>query len=104
MSNRNLVSISIALLFPFALWSQKNPIELGTVHWLRSMEEAQAKSKKENKIILILFQEIPGCQTCQQYGSEVLSNPLIAETIETYFVPLAIYNNLGGADAEVLQR
>ncbi len=92
------------LLLPLVSIAQKNPVELGDVHWLRSMEEAQAQSKKDNKIILILFQEIPGCQTCQQYGTEVLSNPLIAETIETYFVPLAIYNNKGGADAEVLKR
>jgi len=99
-----LFKLILFLLLPLVSIAQKNPVELGDVHWLRSMEEAQAQSKKDNKIILILFQEIPGCQTCQQYGTEVLSNPLIAETIETYFVPLAIYNNKGGADAEVLKR
>ena len=111
MVNHNVNNILIKrlytffiLLFPLISGAQKNPIELGDVHWMRSMEEAQAKSKSENKIILILFQEIPGCQTCQQYGTEVLSHPLIAETIENYFVPLAIYNNKGGEDAEVLKR
>lgn len=92
------------LLLPPGLGAQKNPVELGDVHWLRSMEEAQAKSKAENKIILILFQEIPGCETCRNYGHEVLTNPLIVETIETYFIPLAIYNNKGGADEVVLKK
>ncbi|MBK9983541.1 MAG: thioredoxin family protein [Saprospiraceae bacterium] len=81
-----------------------NPTELGDVHWLRSMEEAQSRSKAEKKPILIVFQEIPGCITCRTYGKEVLSHPLIVEAIETYFVPLAIYNNKQGADAEILQR
>jgi hypothetical protein len=92
------------LLIPFQIIAQSNPIELGDVHWLRSMEEAQVKSKKEGKPILILFQEIPGCQTCRNYGSQVLTNPLLVEAIETYFIPLAIYNNKGGADAEILKR
>jgi hypothetical protein len=84
--------------------SPGNPVELGDVHWLRSMDEAQTRSKNECKPILILFQEIPGCITCRSYGSDVLSRPLIVEAIETYFIPLAIYNNKGGQDAEVLQR
>ena len=89
---------------PIFLSAQTNPIELGTVHWLRSMSEAQVKSKAENKPILILFQEIPGCQTCRNYGSEVLTHPLIVEAIETHFIPLAIHNNKGGDDATVLNR
>ena len=80
------------------------PVELGKVKWLRSMEEAMAQSQKQCKPILILFQEIPGCQTCRQYGSEVLSHPLIVESIETNFIPLAIYNNKGGYDAEILKK
>lgn len=92
------------LLFPLFLIAQNNPIELGNVYWLRSMEEAQVKSKKEGKPILILFQEIPGCHTCKSYGSEVLTHPLLVEAIETYFIPLAIHNNKGGQDAEVLKR
>ena len=80
-----------------------NPVELGKVKWLRSYEEAIAQSKKECKPILILFQEVPGCGTCQKYGNEVLSHPLLVEAIETHFVPLAIFNNKGGADAEVLR-
>jgi thioredoxin family protein len=78
------------------------PKELGTVHWLRDIKEATNLSEKEKKPILLLFQEVPGCATCRNYGHDVLSHPLIVETIETYFVPLAIYNNKEGKDREVL--
>lgn len=81
-----------------------NPVELGAVHWLRDFDEAQARSRTECKPILILFQEVPGCQTCRTYGSEVLSHPLIVEAMETYFIPLAIYNNKGGHDGDVLKK
>lgn len=81
-----------------------NPVELGDVHWLRSMDEAVERSRKENKPILILFQEVPGCQTCKNYGSQILTQPLIVEAIETHFIPLAIFNNKGGHDAEILRR
>jgi len=84
--------------------SQINPVELGDVHWLRSYDEAQMRSKKEGKPILILFQEIPGCETCRNYGSDVLTHPLLVEAIETEFVPLAIHNNKGGHDGEILKR
>jgi hypothetical protein len=94
----------ILFLFPFILHAQNNPIELGDVHWLRSWDEAEAKSKKEGKPILLLFQEIPGCETCRNYGSDVLTHPLIVEAAETEFIPLAIQNNKGGHDAEVLKR
>src|SRR6187551_2627078 len=96
--------VILAVLFPFFLAAQNNPIELGDVHWLRSFEEAQIKSKKEGKPILILFQEIPGCQTCKNYGSEVLTHPLLVEAVETHFIPLAIHNNKSGKDAEVLKQ
>jgi hypothetical protein len=51
----------------------------------------------------VLFQEVPGCLTCRNYGREVLSHPLIVEAIETLFVPAAIYNNKSGKDAAVLR-
>jgi len=83
--------------------NSRQPIELGKVTWLRHMDEAVAKSKKEAKPILILFQEVPGCMTCQRYGTLTLSYPLIVEAIETHFIPLAIYNNKKGQDAEILK-
>jgi len=81
----------------------QTPIELGEVKWLRDIRQAIAISKQNGKPILILFQEIPGCATCQRYGSEVLSHPLIVEGIEQEFIPLAIHNNKGGEDARILK-
>lgn len=79
------------------------PVELGKVQWYRDFDTALAKAKKMQKPIFLLFQEVPGCGTCQRYGKNVLSHPLIVEAIEDYFVPVVIYNNKGGADAEVLK-
>ncbi|MEZ4897573.1 MAG: VPGUxxT family thioredoxin-like (seleno)protein, type 2 [Saprospiraceae bacterium] len=95
------------LLFTFLLsgsiFSQKQPVELGDVHWVRDYDQALRQSEQLGKPVLILFQEIPGCATCQRFGQEVLSHPLLVEAIEQFFVPLAIYNNRPGKDAEVLQ-
>jgi len=38
----------------------KQPVELGKVDWGRDLDEAVAKSKKSNKPIALLFQEVPG--------------------------------------------
>ena len=80
------------------------PTELGLVHWERDFDAALARSEATEKPIFILFQEVPGCSNCTRYGREILSHPLLVESIETDFVPLAIYNNRGGADAAVLER
>ena len=80
------------------------PIELGLVHWERDYDTALARAQTEGKPVFVLFQEVPGCGNCTRYGEELLSHPLIVESIETDFVPLAIFNNRGGADAEVLER
>lgn len=78
------------------------PVELGQVDWIRNFETATIKAKKENKPLLVLFQEVPGCSTSSSYGKNVLSHPQIVEAIETLFVPVAIYNNHGGEDEKVL--
>jgi len=96
--------ILLLILLPVMMAAQNNPVELGDVTWLRSFDQAQARSKEEGKPILILFQEIPGCETCKNYGNNVLTQPLIVEAIETEFIPLAIHNNKGGHDAEILRR
>jgi hypothetical protein len=77
-------------------------IELGQVNWMRNLDQAIAKSKSEQKPIFILFQEVPGCATCRNYGHQVLSHPLVVEAIETLFIPVAIFNNKKGKDAETL--
>ena len=79
-----------------------NPEELGTVQWIRDFDQGIAEARKQDKPIFILFQEVPGCLTCRNYGKQVLSHPLVAEAIESLFIPVAIYNNKGGADAKVL--
>lgn len=81
-----------------------SPPELGGVEWLREYEDAVAVSRDSGKPILMLFQEIPGCQTCVNFGQRPLSHPLIIEAIQQEFVPLAIHNNKPGRDAEILAK
>lgn len=82
----------------------QNPVELGTVKWQRDIRQATSLAKQKGKPVFILFQEIPGCITCQRYGTEVLSHPLIVDGLEQDFIPLAIHNNKGGEDARVLKQ
>ena len=78
--------------------------ELGKVSWYRDYDMAVQQAKKQDKPILILFQEVPGCATCRNYGHNVLSNPLMTEAIENEFIPLAIFNNKKGKDLEILRK
>jgi len=78
-------------------------VELGDVTWERDFEKGLAQSKAVDKPVFLLFQEVPGCSTCRNYGSNVLTHPQIVEAIETLFVPVAIFNNKGGKDAAVLK-
>ena len=79
-------------------------IEAGKVNWGRDLNAALSSCQQTGKPVFALFQEIPGCAGCQQFGKEVLSHPLIVEAIETAFTPLLIHNNKGGEDAKMLQR
>ena len=102
---QQLKLIILAGLFfvsPDLMAGDGNPKELGKVNWLRNFEEGISQSAQENKPVFLLFQEVPGCSTCQNYGKNVLSHPLIVEAIESLFVPVAIFNNKRGADAKVL--
>ncbi len=80
------------------------PIEVGTVRWLRELSDALTHAADSQRPIFALFQEVPGCAGCQQFGAEVLSDPVLVDAIETEFVPLLIHNNTGGRDAEVLAQ
>ncbi len=80
------------------------PIEVGTVSWGRELNDALDESSRSGKPVFALFQEVPGCSGCKQFGAEVLSNPVIVDAIEEAFVPLLIHNNTGGRDAEVLAQ
>ena len=87
----------------FTKIENSNHEELGKVKWERDFEKGLAKSKVEKKPVFLLFQEVPGCSTCRNYGNNVLSHPQIVEAIETLFVPVAIFNNKKGKDAAVLK-
>ncbi|CAN5659856.1 hypothetical protein BH11VER1_BH11VER1_36560 [soil metagenome] len=80
------------------------PEEAGRVSWGRDLDAALLSSKQTGKPVFALFQEIPGCAGCKQFGRDVLSNPLLVSAIETDFTPLLIHNNKPGKDAEVLQH
>jgi len=79
------------------------PRELGKISWGRDFDYTLKAAARKNKPVLVLFDEVPGCQTCVSYGQLVLSHPLIVEAIETLFEPVAVYNNVNGFDAEVLK-
>lgn len=105
----SLCTVVLVLATQFSVAQQKTnpksqPEELGTVSWYRNYNEAITQAAKANKSVLILFQEIPGCATCRNYGEEVLSDPLLTEMIQNEFIPLAIYNNKSGPDKEILKK
>jgi hypothetical protein len=78
--------------------------ELGEVAWLRDHDRGLAVAAGESKPVMLLFQEIPGCSTCVRFGQDVLTHPLMVELIADRFVPVAIFNNRPGADADILRR
>ena len=80
------------------------PEEAGTVAWGRDLNAALTACKQAGRPVFALFQEIPGCAGCKQFGRDVLSNPLVVAAIESAFTPLLIHNNKSGRDAEVMQR
>ena len=81
----------------------EQPAELGLVEWERGFDQAVERAKRDEKPVFVLFQEVPGCSTCVGFGSTVLSNRLLVDAIENEFVPVAIFNNRGGEDGEVLR-
>ena len=84
--------------------SPQNPVAVGKVTWGRDYEAALASSKTSGKPLFVLFQEVPGCAGCQQFGRDVLSNPKLVKAIQENFTPLLIHNNAQGKDAEILTK
>ncbi len=79
--------------------------EIGQVRWGRDLDAALAQSDASGKPVLVLFQEVPGCAGCQDFGREVLSDPLLVEAIETEFLPVVVYNNRSsGPDPALMKR
>ena len=91
-------------ILTFSSGSYGSPVEIGKVNWGRDLEEGMARSEKEDKPIFLLFQEVPGCAGCKEFGREVLSHPQLVEAIENEFVPVVVFNNQPGKDAEILKR
>jgi hypothetical protein len=81
-----------------------SPIEVGDVSWGRDLDAALALSRQSGKPVFALFQEVPGCAGCQQFGKEVLSHPVLVDAIMSEFTPLLIHNNGSGKDAAALKR
>ena len=81
-----------------------NPEAVGTVKWERDYDSAVAAAKTTGKPVFALFQEVPGCAGCRQFGRDVLSDPSVVKMIQENFVPLLIHNNHPGKDAEILAR
>ena len=50
-------ALSLLGLFPTPT---DQPIELGRVRFLRSVDEGLARADREEKPVLLLFQEVPG--------------------------------------------
>ena len=84
--------------------TEQNPTAVGKVKWERDYPTATKQARETGKPIFLLFQEVPGCSGCQQFGKDVLSDAKIVMAIEQNFVPLLIHNNNSGADAAVLKR
>ncbi|MGI9536626.1 MAG: VPGUxxT family thioredoxin-like (seleno)protein, type 2 [Desulfocapsaceae bacterium] len=98
------------IFFIGAVWTgaastEDNPIEVGEVNWQRDYEAALGRSRESGKPVLLFFQEVPGCIGCQNFGQQVLTNPLLVEAVEDEFIPVLVYNNrLTGMDARLLKQ
>ena len=106
-SQRALVLAVFLSLFAAGIPLQAKPAprpEIGKVSWKRDFDGALAASAKSGKPLFVLFQEVPGCEGCRNFGTTVLSEPLMIEAIESLFEPVLVYNNQGGRDAELLKR
>lgn len=81
-----------------------NPVEVGHVRWGRDLDAAYAQSAETGKPVLVLFQEVPGCTGCREFGKNVLTQPLLVEAIEDEFIPVLVFNNRGGKDKNLLEQ
>ncbi len=95
-------AVSSGLLAAPVASTRATPVELGDIEWRRDFAAATEEAHRAKRPLLVLFDEVPGCATCVGYGRTTLSHPLIVEAAETLFVPVAVYNNVEGADRDVL--
>ncbi|MFT5129653.1 MAG: hypothetical protein ACI8W8_003278, partial [Rhodothermales bacterium] len=67
------------------------------------LARAKSASATSGKPIFLLFQEVPGCAGCKEFGRTVLSHALLKEAVESAFEPVVVFNNQAGADKAVLE-
>ena len=75
-----------------ALPVSENPVELGKIAWGRNFEKAQKQSDKTGKPIYLMLDEVPGCMGCKDFGTKVLSHPMVVAAINENFIPVFINN------------
>jgi len=80
------------------------PVEIGTVRWGTDLDAALAESRRSGRPVFLLFQEVPGCAGCRDFGRTVLSEDRMVRAIESHFVPVFIANNRPGREAEILRK
>ena len=79
-------------------------IEVGAVHWQRDLNAAIEASRRTGTPVFAFFQEVPGCSGCRNFGTTVVSYEPLVQAVEREFIPVLIYNNRAGKDAETLKR
>ena len=99
-----ILTLAVVLMLPYGLVANESPNEIGSVNWGRDLDQALSLSGQTGRPVFLLFQEVPGCRGCQDFGRTVLSNPRLVEMIENEFLPVLIYNNRGGEDRRLLER
>lgn len=101
---KQLIILTACLFLTQGAFASDNPIEVGAVDWGRDLEQAYKISGETGRPVFVLFQEVPGCSGCQEFGKTVLTQPQIVEAIETEFLPVLVYNNRWGEDRRILDR
>lgn len=92
------------LMLVYSVEAIENSVEVGSVNWGRDLDQALKLSGETGRPVFVLFQEVPGCSGCQDFGRTVLTNPRIVEAVENAFYPVLVYNNRGGEDRRLLER
>ena len=101
---RFMIILSALLILSPAAGVKANPIEIGAVQWGHDLSKALRMSAETGRPVFVLFQEVPGCSGCQDFGRTVLTNPLVVEAVEDEFLPVLVFNNQGGEDRRLLDR
>ncbi|MGE3809832.1 MAG: VPGUxxT family thioredoxin-like (seleno)protein, type 2 [Gemmataceae bacterium] len=103
MTRKLLALVAVAVVC-WPAGAADKPVELGKVPWLRDYDQALKQAAKEQKLVFILFDEVPGCHTCQLFGTGPLSHPVVVDAAARCFVPVAVYNNVKGKDLDILKQ